>query len=202
MVIAIDGPAGAGKSTTAKATALSLGFSHLDTGAMYRAVALVAADKGISFTQAAEDIVIEPGPPISVNGTQPGELLRTPSITAGASKAAADPKVREVLVALQRRILSSGDWVAEGRDICSVVAPDAQVRVWLTADETRRAERRARETGQSIEEVLNAQRARDTADEGHGRSTLNAPDGATVIDTTDLSPDEVVEQIVALAQGT
>jgi cytidylate kinase len=107
-----------------------------------------------------------------------------------------------VLVARQQEILDNGDWVAEGRDICTVVAPDAQVRIWLTADERLRAERRAAETGGSVEEILGSQRERDAADGGHGRSTLDAPEGAVVLDTTDLSPEAVVERIVALTKAS
>ena len=202
MVIAIDGPAGAGKSTAARAAAAALGFAHLDTGAMYRAVALESIEQGIAPGEVVDQITIQPGPPISVNGREPGDLLRTPEVTAAASKAAADSHVREVLVARQQEILANGDWVAEGRDICTVVAPDAQVRIWLTADERLRAERRAAETGGSVEEILGSQRERDAADAGHGRSTLDAPEGAVVLDTTDLSPEAVVERIVALTKAS
>ena len=200
MVIAIDGPAGSGKSTTAKAVSAALGFRHLDTGAMYRAVALASLEKGIEAAEAASSLDFDPGPPIRVGGVEPGDGLRTPEVSAAASGVAADPKVRESLVAAQRAILAEGDWVAEGRDICSVVAPDAEVRVWLFADETERARRRAAEQGLDVEAVLAAQRERDGNDTGHGRSTLEPPAGAVKLDTTGLSVDQVVSRIAKLAE--
>jgi len=198
MVIAIDGPAGSGKSTTAKAVAASLGFQHLDTGAMYRAVALAVVEDGLEPAAAAKQLEFEPGPPILIAGVDRGTRLRDPDVTAAASGVASDPDVRTQLVALQRRILASGDWVAEGRDICSVVAPDAEVRVWLFADELERARRRAAEQGLELDDVLEAQRQRDGNDTGHGRSTLSAPEGAIKLDTTDLSVDQVVASISQL----
>lgn len=201
MVIAIDGPAGSGKSTTAKAVAAELRFSHLDTGAMYRAVALTSIDSGIPPADAAATVRIDPGPPLLVNGEEPGERLRSPEVTAEASKVAKDTEVRRLLVAMQREILAEGDWVAEGRDICTVVAPDAEVRIWLFADEAERARRRAVEQGLDEAEVLAAQRERDTADSGHGRSTLEAAEGATRLDTTGLSVEQVVERIRAMVDA-
>jgi len=198
MVIAIDGPAGSGKSTTAKAVAAALGFQHLDTGAMYRAVALAVVEDGLEPAAAAKQLEFEPGPPILIAGVDRGTRLRDPDVTAAASGVASDPDVRTQLVALQRRILASGDWVAEGRDICSVVAPDAEVRVWLFADELERARRRAAEQGLELDDVLEAQRQRDVNDTGHGRSTLSAPEGAIKLDTTDLSVDQVVASISQL----
>ena len=136
-----------------------------------------------------------------MNGEAPGDRLRTPQVTAMASRVASDQQVRDILVGRQREILSEGDWVAEGRDICQVVAPDAEVRVWLTADESERARRRAAQTGEDVEVVLAAQRERDAADGGHGRSTLSAPDGAVAVDTTRLTPQLVIEQIRSLADS-
>lgn len=199
MVIAIDGPAGSGKSTTAKAVAAALGVRHLDTGAMYRAVALAVVEDGLGPAEAAAGLRFDPGPPILVNGAEPGGRLRDPDVSAAASAVAADAAVRQELVSRQREILSSGDWVAEGRDICTVVAPDAEVRVWLFADEAERARRRALEQGLDVEEVLAAQRERDANDTGHGRATLDAPEGALKLDTTGLSIDEVVSRIAQLA---
>jgi cytidylate kinase len=201
MVIAIDGPAGAGKSTVAKAVADDLGFSHLDTGGMYRIVALASLDLGVGPLEAAQTVEIEPGPPLLMNGVAPGERLRTPEVTARASDVAGDLAIRAVLVDKQRQILGSGDWVAEGRDICQVVAPDAEVRVWLTASPEERARRRAAQSGQPVEEVLAEQTIRDAADDCHGRSTLSAPEGAHVVDTTALSADQVIAQIRALANA-
>ncbi len=201
MVIAIDGPAGAGKSTVAKAVADDLGFSHLDTGGMYRIVALASLELGVGPLEAAQIVEIEPGPPLLMNGVAPGERLRTPEVTARASDVAGDLAIRALLVDKQRQILGSGDWVAEGRDICQVVAPDAEVRVWLTASPEERARRRAAQSGQPVEEVLAEQTIRDAADDGHGRSTLSAPEGAHVVDTTALSADQVIAKIRALANA-
>lgn len=201
MVIAIDGPAGAGKSTVAKAVADDLGFSHLDTGGMYRIVALASLESGEAPIDAALTVEIEPGPPLLMNGTAPGERLRTPEVTARASDVAGDPAIRELLVKRQRQILNSGNWVAEGRDICQVVAPDAEVRVWLTASPEERARRRAAQSGQAYEDVLADQTVRDAADDGHGRSTLSAPEGAHIVDTTELSAEQVIERIRALASA-
>jgi cytidylate kinase len=182
VVIAIDGPAGAGKSTVARAVAARLGFTYLDTGAMYRAVAL-AGDPGA-------DIVFD-GDRILVEGRDVSEEIRTPEVAHEASRRAADPEVRRVLVAKQRDLLFSGDWVAEGRDIATVVAPDAELKVYLTAD----PEERARRRGIPVAEL----HERDHRDQGHGRSTLDAAPGAQVVDTTGLTVDEVVERIAGLA---
>ena len=200
MVIAIDGPAGSGKSTTAKAVSAALGFRHLDTGAMYRAVALAVVERGLEPAVAAQQLEFEPGPPILIDGVDRGTRLRAPDVSAAASGVASDPEVRAQLVATQRQILASGDWVAEGRDICSVVAPDAEVRVWLFADELERARRRAAEQGLELEQVLDAQRQRDGNDTGHGRSTLAAPEGAIKLDTTGLSVEQVVSSIQQLVE--
>jgi cytidylate kinase len=201
MVIAIDGPAGAGKSTVAKAVAEHLGFSHLDTGGMYRIVALASLETGVEPLEAAKQVRIDPGPPLQMNGSVPGDKLRTPDVTARASDVAGDPEIRVLLVDRQREILSSGNWVAEGRDICQVVAPDAEVRIWLTASPEERARRRAAQSGQKVEEVLAEQTIRDAADDGHGRSTLSAPEGAHVVDTTELNAAQVIERIRALANA-
>ena len=201
MVIAIDGPAGAGKSTVAKAVAEHLSFSHLDTGGMYRIVALASIESGVEPLEAARQVQIDPGPPLLMNGTAPGDKLRTPEVTARASDVAGNPEIRVLLVERQREILSSGNWVAEGRDICQVVAPDAEVRIWLTASPEERARRRAAQSGQKFEEVLAEQNVRDSADDGHGRSTLSAPDGAHVVDTTELDASQVIERIRALANA-
>ncbi|HEY2440071.1 MAG TPA: (d)CMP kinase, partial [Solirubrobacteraceae bacterium] len=133
MVVAIDGPAGAGKSTVARAVADELGFTYLDSGAMYRAVALAALERQAEPAQVAGDVRIELGDRVRLDGRDVTEAIRTPQVTEAASVAAADPAVRTAMVAQQRRLLASGDWVAEGRDIGTVVAPDAEVKVFLTA---------------------------------------------------------------------
>ena len=198
MVVAIDGPAGAGKSSVARAVAGALGFTYLDTGAMYRAVALTARDAGAAPGEIAARVRIDVGDRVAVDGRDVTEEIRTPEVSELASVAAADPRVREALVAEQRRLLAGGDWVAEGRDIATVVAPDAAVKVFLTASAEERARRRAAQIGGDYDTILAEQRLRDERDVGHGRTTLGAAPGAIDLDTTGLSLDEVVERVVAL----
>jgi len=186
MVVAIDGPAGAGKSTVARAVAHALDFTYLDTGAMYRSVALASGRD-----PAALDIRFD-GDRVLLDGDDVSEAIRTPEVAQEASRRAADPAVREVLVAKQRDMLAGGDWVAEGRDIATVVAPDAAVKVYLTASPQERALRR----GVGVEEL----RERDERDTGHGRATLEPAPGAVSVDTTGLSVDEVVQRIVELVR--
>src|SRR5208283_3497884 len=142
MVIAIDGPAGAGKSTVARALARRLGFTYLDSGAMYRCVALAAGERGAEPAAIAPALRIALGERILLDGRDVTDAIRTPEISDAASRVAAQPLVREALVAQQRRLLEDGDWVAEGRDIGTVVAPDAELKVFLTADPQERARRR------------------------------------------------------------
>jgi cytidylate kinase len=200
MVVAIDGPAGAGKSSVARAVAQELGFTYLDTGAMYRAVALAAREAGQAPGDVATRVRIEVGDRVTLDGRDVTQEIRTPEISELASVAAADPRVREALVAEQRRLLSEGDWVAEGRDIATVVAPDAAVKVFLTASPQERARRRAAQIGGDYQTILAEQRLRDTRDVGHGRSTLGAAPGAVELDTTGSSLAEVVERVAALVR--
>src|SRR5687768_12678859 len=153
MVIAIDGPAGAGKSTVARAVAERLGFTYLDTGAMYRAVALAAAGREGEAAAIAERADIRVGDRVLLDGRDVTDEIRTPEASAGASRVAADPGVRAALVRMQQAIVADGDWVAEGRDIGSVVVPDAAVKVFLTASAEERARRRAAQTGASPADV-------------------------------------------------
>jgi cytidylate kinase len=190
MVIAIDGPAGAGKSTVARAVADRLGFTYLDTGAMYRAVALGARESGDAPAAVAERAQIDVGERVLLDGRDVTEAIRTPEISAAASRVATDQAVRAALVRRQQEILEDGDWVAEGRDIALVVAPDAAVKVFLFADPAERARRRAEEAGDI--------RARDERDQTVGRSVLEPAPGAVPVDTTALSVDEVVDQIATL----
>src|SRR5690349_13938169 len=134
MVIAIDGPAGAGKSTVARAVARELGFTYLDTGAMYRAVALAARNTDEPAAEVARRTELEVGDRVRVAGRDVTVAIRAPEISQHASQVAAAPGVRAALVAKQQAIMAEGDWVAEGRDIALVVAPDAAVKVFLTAD--------------------------------------------------------------------
>jgi cytidylate kinase len=199
MVIAIDGPAGAGKSTVARAVAERLGFTYLDTGAMYRCVGLAARGAGAPAGEVAERVTIELGEHVLLDGRDVSEAIRTAEASEAASHVASDPAVRAALVRKQQEIVADGDWVAEGRDIGSVVAPDAAVKVFLYADPAERARRRALDLGQSVEEVLAAQGERDLRDHTGDRSTLEAPKDSVPVDTTGLTLEEVVEQVVTLA---
>ena len=198
MVVAIDGPAGAGKSTVARAVARELGFTYLDSGAMYRSVALAALERDRPPAEVAPELRIELGERVRLDGRDVTEAIRTPQVTEAASVAASQPEVREAMVAEQRRLLSKGDWVAEGRDIGTVVAPHAEVKVFLTASAEARARRRADELGLDVATVLAEQAIRDERDIGREHSPLlEAPDAHTV-DTTELTLPEVVQRIVAL----
>lgn len=199
MVIAIDGPAGAGKSTVARAVAAALGFTYLDSGAMYRAVALAALERGVQPAAVARGLRIEIGPRVTVDGRDVTDALRTPAVSEAASRAAADPQVREAMVSLQRELLSRGDWVAEGRDIGTVVAPGAAVKVFLTASPQERARRRAAELGADPASVLVEQAIRDERDRTREHSPLRPAPGAVVLDTTAMPLEEVVRRVSALA---
>ncbi len=200
MVIAIDGPAGAGKSTVARAVASRLGFTYMDSGAMYRCVALLAlAAPDRPPAQLARAARIELGERIRLDGCDVTQEIRTLEVSEKASRVAPDPAVREALVALQRELLSSGDWVAEGRDIGTVVAPDAGLKVFLTADPAERARRRAAELGLDHEAVQDELRQRDQRDSDREHSPLRAARDAVVLDTTGLSIEQVVERIAGLA---
>jgi cytidylate kinase len=198
MVVAIDGPAGAGKSSVARAVAAELGFTYLDSGAMYRAVALAARERGQPPAAVAPSLRIELGERVRLDGRDVTEQIRTPEVSEGASLAAAQPAVREAMVAHQRRLLAEGDWVAEGRDIGTVVAPDAEVKVFLTASSEARARRRAAELGVDPATVLAEQAIRDERDSGREHSPLQAAADAHTLETTDLTLPDVVERIVSL----
>ena len=198
MVVAIDGPAGAGKSTVARATARALGFTYLDSGAMYRTVGLMTARHGGPAADRAAELDIELGDRVIANGEDVSEAIRTPEVSEAASKVATDPAVREALVKKQRELLSSGDWVAEGRDIGTVVAPDAEVKVFLTASPEERARRRAEELGTDVETVLRDQAIRDAQDQERRHSPLKLAPGAVELDTGGLGVDEVVQRVVEL----
>jgi CMP/dCMP kinase len=199
MVIAIDGPAGAGKSTVARAVARELGFTYLDTGAMYRAVGLAATEEDGVPADIAHRISIEGGDRVFIDDRDVTAAIRTPEVSAAASRVAADPGVREVLVAKQQAIMAEGDWVAEGRDIATVVAPDAAVKVFLTADPHERARRRFQQRGGDIDEVRRDQDERDRRDASAERTVHEPAPDAIPVDTTGLSLDEVVAQLVTLA---
>lgn len=214
LIIAIDGPAGSGKSTVAARIAISLGITLLDTGAIYRAVAYAAREQGVSWDRGDALAALAVSLPLrfemldSVNHVYIGEAdvtapIRTPEISGGASKVSAIPAVRQALLDMQRRFAAHGPVVAEGRDMGTVVFPEAQVKVYLEADPRERARRRQDELQRkgivtSEDQVLQEQSARDKADMSRDAAPLRAAEDARVIDTTGLTIDQVVQQILSL----
>jgi CMP/dCMP kinase len=209
MLIAIDGPAGTGKSTVAHALAARLGFNYLDSGALYRCVALLSLESPeASPAQLARDAVIEllpgatgaPGT-VLLDARDVSAAIRAPTVSERASHVAADPDVRAALVSRQRELLADGDWVAEGRDIGTVVAPEAELKVFLTADPGERARRRALQSGADERTVLAEQALRDERDRTRAHSPLRPAPGAVELDTTGLTVAQAVERIAGLAGG-
>jgi cytidylate kinase len=198
MVIAIDGPAGAGKSSVARAVAAALGFTYLDTGAMYRSVALASLRRGVAAAELAPHLRISVGERVLLDGEDVTDAIRTAEVSERASEVASEPAVRRALVAQQQRIMAEGDWVADGRDIGTVVAPNAKLKVFLTADPAERARRRAAELGVDAAAVLAEQTIRDERDRNRSESPLRPAEGAFELDTTGLTLEEVVERVVAL----
>lgn len=221
MIIAIDGPSGAGKSTVAKAVAKSLGFSCLDTGAMYRAVAVEAIDNGISLDDevalgelaATSDIEfgIEEGNPIPkfvyINGKDVTDLIRTADIDKAVSPVSATKSVRVALLKQQQKIGRSGNFVVEGRDIGTVVFPDAEVKVFLTASPEERAHRRVRQNVDrgvgsiDFDYVLQDIIRRDEVDTNRETAPLRAADDAIMIDSTSHYIEDVISEICNLAKN-
>lgn len=201
MVIAIDGPAGAGKSTVARAVAERLGFTYLDTGAMYRCVALAWLGGGGDPAALAERAEMSLGSTVLLDGVNVTTAIREPAVSEAASQVAAEPAVRRALVTQQQRLLAEGDWVAEGRDIGTVVKPDAELKVFLTASARARAARRAAELGLDVDAVLADQLVRDERDAAREDSPLRPAEGSVELDTTGLSLEEVIDEVVALAQA-
>ncbi|HEX5309137.1 MAG TPA: (d)CMP kinase [Solirubrobacteraceae bacterium] len=211
MVIAIDGPAGAGKSTVARALAERLGFAYLDTGAMYRCVgllalqapaaepAMLARESQIAFNYSPSGSPQGAAPQVLLNGRDVTGEIRAAEVAEAASRVAEDGEVRAALVARQRALVAQGDWVAEGRDIASAVAPEAELKVYLTADPAERARRRAEELGGEQGRILAEQALRDQRDSTLGRSALAPAPGAVAVDSTGLAIEQVVQQIVELA---
>ncbi|MEX2107480.1 MAG: (d)CMP kinase [Solirubrobacterales bacterium] len=207
MVIAIDGPAGAGKSTVARAVATALGFTYLDSGAMYRCVALAAIERGLDLDDGealgamADELEINlDGEQVRLGSRDVSAEIREPWVTEASSRVSVHPLVREAMVARQQALIAAGRYVAEGRDIGTVVSPDAPLKVFLTASAEERARRRAAQTGEDKAIVLAAQRERDERDEGREHSALRAADDAVELDTTGLSLAAVVDCIVVLAE--
>jgi cytidylate kinase len=192
MLVAIDGPAGAGKSTVARAAADALGFTYLNSGAMYRAVALAGERDPASL-----DIAFD-GDRVLLDGEDVTNAIRTPEVTERSSRVSTDPEVRAALVRKQREMLAEGDWVAEGRDIGTVVCPDAAVKVFLTARPEVRARRRADQFGEDYATVLADLAVRDRRDMEREHSPLVPAPDAVPVDTSDLDLDGVLEQIETL----
>jgi cytidylate kinase len=203
IVIAIDGPAGSGKSTVARAVAKRLGLAHLDTGAMYRSIALAALRAGVdtadldAAAKLARKTHVYVGPDgVFVDGEDATEAIRTEEVTKAVTAVASNPKVREVMVERQRTwIANNSGGVLEGRDIGTVVCPDATVKVYLVADAEVRAQRRASEHGEAVAQDM---RRRDKADSTREASPLMRADDAVEIDTTHLSIDDVVDVVIGL----
>jgi CMP/dCMP kinase len=213
MLIAIDGPAGAGKSTVARALAGKLGFTYLNSGAMYRCVGLLALEfpgqapaalaRAARIELAAGDTCAQGAAEqrVLLDGRDVSEAIRVPEVSEAASRVAADPGVREALVAKQRELTALGDCVAEGRDIGTVVAPEAELKVYLTANTAERARRRAAELGGDRAIVMAEQTLRDERDSTRAHSPLQAAHGAVVLDTTGMTVEQVVERIAGLARA-
>jgi cytidylate kinase len=211
LVIAIDGPAGAGKSSAARLLARRLGYALLDTGAIYRALALVAAERGVPFTDGAELAALArtldvrfrfdgERNRVALGERDVSDAIRRPEMGEGASQVSHHPEVRAALLDLQRRLGQSGGVVAEGRDTGTVVFPDAEVKVFLTASDETRARRRyeeeqARGRAVELDEVLREQRARDQRDSTRQAAPLRQAEDALYLDSSALTLDEVVERV-------
>ena len=207
MVIAIDGPAGAGKSTVARGLAAELGITYLDSGAMYRCVALAVSRAVADPDDPREAAGVAGGLEIAFDGERVlldredvTEEIRSPEISALASRVSVHPGVREAMVSRQRDLISRGPYVAEGRDIGTVVSPDSPLKVFLVANDAERARRRAAESGRPVEEVLTDLSDRDRRDSEREHGALRAAGDSVEVDTTSLTPDAVVSRIAALAR--
>ena len=216
-VVAIDGPAGAGKSTAARAAAQRLGFVLVDTGALYRGVALAARERGIDWEDAEalgelarglrlSFAMSESGEPrLRIDGVDRADDIRTQEIARGASDVSKHPAVRDALLGLQRGLGRDGGVVLEGRDIGTVVFPDAEVKIFLTASSAERARRRvgdleSRGQPADYDAILHQIEARDAQDSGRAVAPLKPADDAVLLDTTDLAFDQVVDRLVTIVE--
>ena len=212
IVVAVDGTSGSGKSSTCRGVATRLGLRYLDTGAQFRAVTWWLLRQGVDVHDqvAVAERVSEPriesgtdpsAPTIHVDGEDVAVAIRTDEVNAAVSPVSAVPEVRTRLLALQRAIIGAGGIVVEGRDIGSVVCPDADVKVFLTADPGARAARRAAEEGGSdLAQTEQSLRDRDRIDSGRTAAPLVMPDGAVHVDTTAYTLVEVIDLVAGLAQ--
>lgn len=212
LVVAVDGPSGSGKSSTSRGVATRLGVRYLDTGAMFRAMTWWLLEQGVdvhdpeAVAARAEEPVIVSGtdpsaPTIAVDGRDVSAEIRTEPVTAAVSPVSAVAAVRARLLRLQRDEVGDGGIVVEGRDIGSVVCPDAPVKIYLTADPAARAARRAAEQGGDLDATRASLLARDQIDSGRAAAPLVMADGAVHLDGTAYSLDEVVDQVVALVEA-
>lgn len=212
-VIAIDGPTASGKGTVAAMVAKALGFHYLDSGALYRLVALASEREGISSTNAYFLSKLAESMPVAFQGGQillgeedVSELIRTEAIGLRASEIAVHPELRQALVRLQHGFRQNPGLVADGRDMASVIFPDARLKVFLTASVAARAERRykqliAKGFSANIEDLLHDLKQRDARDSNRGSAPLVVAEGAKVLDTSDLSIDQAVKQVIGWYQS-
>ena len=211
MVIAIDGPSGVGKGTVSRAIAKALGYRHVDTGAMYRAIAWLALERALDLddeaavSALAEAARVDIGDGrVTVDGVDITQAIRTPDIDRAVTSVARLPGVRRILVARQRAFAESGGVVMEGRDIGTVVFPDADVKVYLDASPEERARRRAADPAhggpQALSEVATALATRDRIDSTRAASPLTLASDAEVIDTTGVPADDVVQRVLEIVR--